>query len=65
MSLVSKDHALSVADLRGQGTRAPPGGPNSFDFMQFLGNFYKMICWHPPGELAPPPRENPGSATVY
>ena len=32
--------------------------------MQFLGKFGKIICWHPPGELAPPPRENPGSATM-
>ena len=45
-------------------TRAPPsGGPNSFNFMQFLGNFGKIVCWRPPGELAPPPRGNPGSAT--
>ena len=42
----------------------PPGGPNSFNFMQFLGNFDKIVCWRPPGELAPPPRGNPGSATV-
>ena len=48
-----------------QGTRPPLGGPNSFNFMQFLGNFGKIVCWHPPpGELAPPPRGNPGSATV-
>ena len=46
-----------------QGMRAPPGGPNSFNFMQFLGNFGKIVCWRPPGELAPPPRGNPGSAT--
>ena len=26
----------------------------------------KIVCWHPsPGELAPPPRRNPGSATGY
>ena len=43
--------------------RAPPGGPNSFNFMQFLGKFGKIVCWRPPGELAPPPRGNPGSAT--
>ena len=45
--------------------RAPPplGGPNSFNFMQFLGNFGKIVCWRPPGELAPPPRGNPGSTT--
>ena len=44
----------------------PPGGPNSFNFMQSLGKFDKFVCWRPPppGELAPPPRGNPGSATV-
>ena len=41
----------SVADLRGaRGTR-PPGGPNSFNFMQFLGKFGKIVCWHPPPPL--------------
>ena len=43
--------------------RPPPRCPNSFNFMQFLGNFGKIVCWRPPGELAPPPRGNPGSAT--
>ena len=41
----------------------PPGGPNSFNFMQFLGNFGKLVCWHPPpgswrpllGEILDPP----------
>ena len=41
----------------------PPGGPNSFNFMQFLGKFGKIVCWHPPGELVPLPWGNPGSAT--
>ena len=31
--------------------------------MQFLGNFAKSYVGAPPGELAPPRRENPGSAT--
>ena len=45
--------------------RPPPhGGPNSFNFMQFLGKFGKIIYRHPPGELVPPPRGNPGSATA-
>ena len=35
----------------------PPGGPNSFNFLQFWGKFGKIVCWRPPGELAPPPRE--------
>ena len=40
----------AVADLRG-GARdvAPPGGPNSFNFMQFLGKFGKIVCLPPPG----------------
>ena len=42
----------------------PPGGPNSFNFMQFLGKFGKIVCWRPPGELASPPQGNPGSATA-
>ena len=44
-----------VADLR---------GPNSLNFMQFLGKCGKIVCWRPAGELAPPPRGNLGSATV-
>ena len=45
-------------------TRAPPpGGPNSFNFMQFLGKFGKIVCWRPPlgswrpllGEILDPP----------
>ena len=32
-----------VADLRGREGRAPPG-PNSFNFMQFLGKFGKIVC---------------------
>ena len=33
----------------GAGDACPPGGPNSFNFMQFLGNFGKIICWRPQG----------------
>ena len=33
------------------GARDPPR-PNSFNFMHFLGNFGKIVCWRPP----PPPR---------
>ena len=28
----------------------------------FLGKFGKIVCWRPLGELASPPRGNPGSA---
>ena len=34
----------SVADLGG----APPGCPNSFDFMHFLEKFGKIVCLRPP-----------------
>ena len=41
------------------------GGPNSFDFMQFSGNFGKFVSWpSPPGELVPHPWGNPVSATA-
>ena len=56
-----------VAYLRGVGGgrkgHEPPGGPNSFNFVQFLGKSGKIVCWRPPAELAPPSRGNPGSAT--
>ena len=44
---------------------APSPDPNSFDFMQFLEKFGKIVCWRlpPPRGLALPPRGNPGSTT--
>ena len=36
-------------------TRVPSGGPNSFNFMQFLGNIGKIICWCPPSRRAGAP----------
>ena len=36
-----------MADLTGR-----KGRPNSFNFMQFLGKFGRIVCWHP-RELAP------------
>ena len=42
------------------GTRAPPGGPNSFIFMQFSAKMWKIIAILGVGA---PPGENPGSAT--
>ena len=55
----------AVADLHSKILDAPPRGPNSFNFMHFWGKFGKIVCWRPPpGELAPPPRGNPGSATA-
>ena len=47
----------AVADLRGDAR-----GPNSFNFMQYLGKFRKNHMLAPPGELAPPPTGNPGSS---
>ena len=43
-----------------------PGGPNSFNFVQFLGKFGKIVCLcaHPES-WRPPPRGNPGSATAF
>ena len=54
--------SFALADPGGApGTRAPPGGPNSFIFMQFLAKNWKIIALL--GVGAPPPGENPGSAT--
>ena len=42
----------TVTDLRrARGTR-PPGGQNSFNFMQFLGKFGQIVCWCTPWRLA-------------
>ena len=40
----------------------PPYGPKISQFHAVLGNFDKIVCWHPPGGSAPPPTGNPGSA---
>ena len=34
----------AVADLRGKRGTCAPRGPNSFNFMQFLGKFGKIVC---------------------
>ena len=46
---------VPLADLRGvQGTPPPPpGGRIFFNFMQFSGNFNKIISWRPPGSWRP------------
>ena len=58
-------------------TRAPPGGPNSFNFMQFLENFGEIVCWRPPlgswrplfGEILDPPLQgganSKGGVPIY
>ena len=59
--LSTKVEPSSLADLRGApGTRAPPGGPNSFIFMQFLAkklqNNSSFGSWRPLlGEILDPP----------
>ena len=51
-------------DLHSKILDAPPspGGPNSFNFMQFWGKFGEIICWRPVegwrphlGEILDPP----------
>ena len=44
-----------------QGRAPPPGGPNSFIFMQFSAKSWKN---NPTLGVGAPPQENPGSATV-
>ena len=54
-------YSFALADPRGApGTRPPPGGPNSFIFMQFSAKMWKIIAILGVGA---PPGENPGSAT--
>ena len=50
-----------MTDLRGvRGTCATTGGPNSFNFMQILGKFGKIVCWRPHlGEILDPPLVTP------
>ena len=55
----------AVADLRGGGREGcvPPRGPKFFQFHAVFGKIWQNRMLAPPGELAPPPRGNPGSAT--
>ena len=54
-------HYYPLADLRGARDAHPSGGPNSFNFMQVLEKFGKIICWPPLGGWRPQPRGNPWS----
>ena len=36
-----------MENLREGGVRGAPGGPTSFNFMQLLGKFGKIVCWRP------------------
>ena len=64
---IAKMAAMAVADLRGgaRDTR-PPWGPKFFQFHAVFGKIWQnLMLAPPPGELAPPPRGNPGSATAW
>ena len=60
-------HGVLSDGFNGCGRDArPPGGPNSFKFMQFWGKFGKIVCWRPlPGEFVAPPQGNSGSVTGF
>ena len=53
--------SLPVTDLR------DPWGSKFFQFHAVFGKIWQNLMLAPPspGQLAPPPRGNPGSATVY
>ena len=56
------------ADLRGTRDAPPlPGGPNSFNFMQFLEEFGKIVYWRPLESWRPHLREilDPPLQTVF
>ena len=60
---MNNETVISVDPLAGL-RESIPGGPNSFNFMQFLGNLAKSYVGAPlPPRVGAPPRENPGSAT--
>ena len=52
----------AVADLRGARPSRPPGS-KFFQFHAVFGKIWQIRMLAPPGELARPPRGNPGSAT--
>ena len=58
-------NTYAVADLRGaRGMHTPLGVQILSISCSFWENFSKSYVGAPPGELAPPPRGNPGYATV-
>ena len=61
-----KGRPNAVADLRGGAGDAPP--PPGVQILSISCSFWEILAKlyvgaPPPGELAPPPRGNPGSAT--
>ena len=53
----------AVADLRGKRGTCDPRGSKFFQFHAVFGKIWENRMLAPPGELAPPPRGNAGSAT--
>ena len=51
-------HCGSILDSN---TRDDRGLSPFLNFMQFFGKFGNFVRWRPPGRLAAPPKENPGS----
>ena len=60
-----KKHSFSVADVRGHEGR--PLGSKFFQFHAVFGKILqnRMLAAPSPGELAPQPQGNPGSATAF
>ena len=47
------------------GSKGAPAGSKFFQFQEVFGKIWQNCMFAPPGGLAPPPRGNPGSPTVY
>ena len=60
MCLFSEVTENRLCDLSSGGSKGgakdacPPGGPNSFNFMQFSGKYGKIVCWRPPWGVGAP-----------
>ena len=60
MEMVLYNHIYGSGRSKGDTRDAcPPGGPNSFNFMQFSGKYGKIVCWCPLGNWRPLLREIP------
>ena len=57
-------HPVSGGSKGVRGTHAPPEGSKFFQFHAVFGKICQNRMLAPPGELAPPPRGNPGSANA-
>ena len=58
---LSAEETVSSGGSKGGGASLTPPGVQILSIS--CKKFGKIVCWRPPGELAPPPRGNPGSAT--